>query len=81
MKRANELVTPAGRTDEGITRIWVAMSGCIDRGLAMDGILPGGLSVKRRAKKILKQLQGERGSNRSAARRVRLAQRLRDGRQ
>lgn len=66
MKRANELVTRRQvELDEGITRIWVAMSGCIDRGLAMDGILPGGLSVKRRAKKILKQLQGERGSNRA----------------
>ena len=59
MKRANELVTrPQVELDEGIARIWLAMSGCIDRGLAMEGILPGGLSVKRRANNILKQLQG-----------------------
>jgi L-serine dehydratase len=65
MKRANEMV--ASRPDdfdEGIARIWTAMNGCIDRGLALDGELPGGLRVKRRAKKILEQLQRERGSNR-----------------
>ncbi|TPJ38570.1 L-serine ammonia-lyase [Mesorhizobium sp. B2-6-5] len=66
MKRANELVTRRPHDlDEGIARVWTTMSGCIDRGLALDGILPGGLSVKRRAKKILDQLQEERGSNRT----------------
>lgn len=64
MKRANELVTCLPREfDEGIARLWTTMSGCIDRGLALEGVLPGGLSVKRRAKKILEQLQQERGSN------------------
>ncbi len=33
-----------------------AMSACIDRGVAIGGILPGGLNVKRRAPGILKQL-------------------------
>ncbi len=48
--RANER---AGMSDEEINRhldmIVEAMSGCIDRGMAIDGILPGGLKVKRRA--------------------------------
>jgi L-serine dehydratase len=48
--RANER---AGFDDEEIDRrlaaIASAMSGCIDRGIAIDGILPGGLKVKRRA--------------------------------
>jgi len=48
--RANER---AGFTDEEINRrlaaIVDAMAGCIDRGMAVDGILPGGLKVKRRA--------------------------------
>jgi L-serine dehydratase len=48
--RANER---AGLPDEEIDRrlqaIVDAMSGCIDRGIAIDGILPGGLKVKRRA--------------------------------
>jgi len=48
--RANER---AGLSDEEINRrltaIVDAMSGCIDRGIAIDGVLPGGLKVKRRA--------------------------------
>jgi L-serine dehydratase len=48
--RANER---AARTDEEIDAkldgIVAAMSACIDRGIAVDGILPGGLHVKRRA--------------------------------
>ncbi len=43
----------AGLSDEEINRrlaaIVDAMQGCIDRGMAADGILPGGLKVKRRA--------------------------------
>ena len=35
--------------ESGLTAIVDAMSGCIDRGMAIDGILPGGLKVKRRA--------------------------------
>ncbi|MDP8981692.1 MAG: L-serine ammonia-lyase [Acidobacteriota bacterium] len=33
----------------GILRIWDAMQTCLRRGLAMDGVLPGGLNVPRRA--------------------------------
>jgi L-serine dehydratase len=42
------------------------MSSCIDRGLVTDGILPGGLNVKRRAKGIHDSLVSERGINLSA---------------
>jgi L-serine dehydratase len=48
--RANER---AGFSDEEMNRrldaIASAMSACIDRGIGQDGILPGGLKVKRRA--------------------------------
>jgi len=64
MKRANELsVRPAADIDHGIERLWTTMNGCIDRGLAADGVLPGGLGVKRRAKVIFQQLQREHGTN------------------
>ena len=64
MKRANECAArPDHEVDAGIARIWSAMNACIERGLARDGELPGGLRVKRRAKKIRDQLEGERGSN------------------
>lgn len=67
MKRANEIDRggPA-RLDEGIARIWDVMNNCIERGLTTEGILPGGLSVKRRAKGIYDALLAERGMNLTA---------------
>ncbi|MFT5061413.1 MAG: L-serine dehydratase, partial [Polaromonas sp.] len=48
---------------DGIDRIRTAMFNCIDRGLRIDGELPGGLRVKRRAKKIHESLRAEEGRN------------------
>jgi L-serine dehydratase len=48
--RANERVAYSdAEIDERLDSIVRAMSGCIDRGIKVDGILPGGLKVKRRA--------------------------------
>ncbi|KMW60433.1 L-serine dehydratase, beta subunit [Candidatus Rhodobacter oscarellae] len=64
LKRANELSRMGPATlDQGLLRIWDVMNACIDRGLAGEGILPGGLSVKRRAKGIHEALLAERGMN------------------
>lgn len=41
----------------GLDRIAEAMNSCIDRGLRQDGILPGGLNVKRRAAKLRAMLE------------------------
>lgn len=38
-------------------RIWQVMCECIDNGLTHEGILPGGLNVKRRAKLLYQRLQ------------------------
>jgi L-serine dehydratase len=65
MKRANELTKmSAGELDEGLDRIWDAMKSCIDRGLKVDGIMPGGLKVRRRARAIHDKLNEEWRSNR-----------------
>ncbi|PSL22373.1 L-serine ammonia-lyase [Shimia abyssi] len=67
MKRANEI--SRGCTEslaKGCARIWQVMNDCIDRGLKTDGILPGGLNVRRRAKSIHVALQAERGMNLNA---------------
>jgi len=65
MKRANELTKmSAAELDEGVDRIWDAMRNCIDRGLKVDGIMPGGLKVKRRARAIHDRLNEEWRSNR-----------------
>lgn len=42
---------------EGLDRIWNAMNACIERGLRQEGILPGGLLVKRRAAKLRAMLE------------------------
>lgn len=42
---------------DGLWRIWEAMQACVNRGLATDGILPGGLNVKRRAAALYRRLQ------------------------
>ncbi|MBO6797890.1 L-serine ammonia-lyase [Maricaulis sp.] len=43
----------------GIEGLWRTMEDCIDRGLRQDGILPGGLNVKRRAPKMHRDLKEE----------------------
>jgi L-serine dehydratase len=67
MKRENEIAR--GGKDglsKGVDRIWQVMNDCINRGLEREGILPGGLFVKRRAKGIYDALIAERGMNLSA---------------
>ena len=64
MKRANEEATMSrDDLDAGLDRIWSAMSNCIDRGLQGEGIMPGGLKVRRRANAIHGKLQDEWRSN------------------
>ncbi|AXI54023.1 L-serine dehydratase TdcG (plasmid) [Pseudoseohaeicola sp. NH-UV-7] len=64
MKRANEVSRGgADNLSKGTARIWQVMNDCISRGLETDGILPGGLMVKRRAKGIHDALLAERGMN------------------
>ncbi|MGH8179080.1 MAG: L-serine ammonia-lyase [Steroidobacter sp.] len=46
----------------GLDRIWAAMNDCIERGLHQEGVLPGGLNVRRRAAKLRAALEErERG--------------------
>ncbi len=52
---ANEAARrPPAEVDAGLDAIFAAMEACIERGMRMEGVLPGGLDVKRRAR----QLQG-----------------------
>ncbi|MGY9040078.1 MAG: L-serine ammonia-lyase, partial [Rhodobacterales bacterium] len=67
MKRANEESRGgAEHLRDGTKRLWQVMNDCINRGLETDGILPGGLNVKRRAKAIHDALLQERGQNQRA---------------
>jgi L-serine dehydratase len=41
----------------GLMRLWRAMQDCVDQGLKHEGILPGGLNVRRRAARLHRSLQ------------------------
>ena len=58
MKRVNE-ETHMSREDldAGLDAVWSAMLGCIERGLTQEGIMPGGLKVRRRARQLHDKLQ------------------------
>jgi L-serine dehydratase len=43
----------------GTSRIWAAMQACVHRGCEREGILPGGLKVRRRAAALHRKLRGE----------------------
>lgn len=47
----------------GLDRIWATMKGCMDRGMATPGELPGGLHVRRRAKALHEDLQRDERRN------------------
>ncbi|MFI6319696.1 L-serine ammonia-lyase [Nonomuraea sp. NPDC050556] len=52
-----------GRTEaeirSGICELWDVMSSCVERGIAKEGVLPGGLKVRRRAHGLHRRLQVE----------------------
>jgi len=62
----NQERAPVAVVREGIERIWQAMQTCVERGIAAEGILPGGLQVRRRAHRLAarlheKEIDGRRG--------------------
>jgi L-serine dehydratase len=63
MKRANETVAHGTSLDAKLDQVWDVMKACMQRGLSMQGILPGGLKVKRRAADVFAKLKAEQGSN------------------
>ncbi|MGP8250910.1 MAG: L-serine ammonia-lyase [Terracidiphilus sp.] len=50
-------IAPAEQISEGIDRIWATMKECIERGMATEGVLPGGLNVRRRAHGLAERLR------------------------
>jgi len=45
---------------EGLLEIWHVMQACVERGCHTEGLLPGGLKVKRRAARLYRQLTNEK---------------------
>jgi L-serine dehydratase len=47
------------RVRQQLLNIWRVMQACVERGIREEGVLPGGMKVKRRAANFYKQLIGE----------------------
>lgn len=58
-----DAMRPRAETEASLDRIADVMLACIDRGLVHEGILPGGLKVRRRAPEIWAKLQASPQSN------------------
>ena len=56
VRRNEEVMHTSDEIDRGLTRIREVMESCIERGCRESGELPGGLRVKRRAKKLHTEL-------------------------
>ena len=62
---ANESVWRSeAETRAALQRIWDVMRGCVERGISQEGVLPGGLSVRRRAPALYRKLS-ERAAGRN----------------
>jgi L-serine dehydratase len=48
---------------DGLLNIWSVMDACIERGCQREGVLPGGMKVKRRAAALYRQLRCELASD------------------
>jgi L-serine dehydratase len=48
-----------GEVRAGLARIWRVMRECVERGCAADGVLPGGLRVRRRAAQLHRRLRAD----------------------
>ncbi|MEH0970382.1 L-serine ammonia-lyase [Micromonospora sp. CPCC 205546] len=57
---ANELSWRSeGEVRGGLLEIWRVMRECVERGCSRDGVLPGGLKVRRRAAELRRSLETE----------------------
>jgi L-serine dehydratase len=64
MKRANEEVLLApDDVRRRLAHLWAVMQACISRGLAAEGVLPGGLKVRRRARALIERMAVETAKN------------------
>jgi len=56
MSQSEESLVGEERVKAAIFTLWQAMSECIERGIATEGTLPGGLNVRRRAPGLARRL-------------------------
>ncbi|WP_434926360.1 L-serine ammonia-lyase [Shewanella sp. HL-SH4] len=60
----NELsIASEEEVKQGLWKIWQTMKSCVDRGYQKEGILPGGLKLRRRAPSLYRRLKAEGRNN------------------
>jgi L-serine dehydratase len=59
MLENEKTLMPEAEVRARVLAIWAAMDSCVKRGCAQEGILPGGLKVKRRAMAIHRKLKSD----------------------
>ena len=59
MLENEKAVLPEDEVRRGVVAIWRAMEACVKRGCEREGILPGGLKVKRRAAGLHRRLKSD----------------------
>ncbi|MGA9427721.1 MAG: L-serine ammonia-lyase, partial [Terracidiphilus sp.] len=57
---------PEDRVCAGMDRIWEAMRDCMERGMATEGTLPGGLKVQRRAHRLAERLRANEAEGKAS---------------
>jgi L-serine dehydratase len=58
--------SPEDQICASVLALWRAMEACTQRGMETEGVLPGGLEVRRRAPQLAKRLEGDEPSGRAA---------------
>jgi len=53
---------PEAEVRAGLLELWQVMNACIEKGCRAEGIMPGGLKVKRRAAQLYRQLKSNSGA-------------------
>lgn len=63
MLENEKVLRKPAQIESELNNIWLTMRACIERGIKTEGILPGGLKVKRRAPALYKRLMSEKSSD------------------
>ncbi|WP_199611363.1 L-serine ammonia-lyase [Flocculibacter collagenilyticus] len=63
MMKNEKSVLPEAEIRERLVQIWHTMKACVSRGINTEGILPGGLKVKRRAPSLYHRLNCENSND------------------
>ncbi|MCU1222627.1 MAG: L-serine dehydratase 1, partial [Edaphobacter sp.] len=56
---SSQLLSAEAKIEASILTLWRTMQSCTQRGIEIEGILPGGLNVRRRAPRLVRRLQAE----------------------